>query len=90
MVGFAMAQVLIALAYLIPALVLLFVLACRRYPGERALLAAMEGWRARRRRKRARSDVYVASLRSILPRGGLLIACALAVRPPPALRLAST
>jgi hypothetical protein len=37
----AMAQLLVALAYLLPALILLAALLCRRYPGERVLLRAI-------------------------------------------------
>jgi hypothetical protein len=70
-----------ALAYLLPAVVLL--LAVRRYPGERTLLALL-GRRGRRRR-----PIAVASRRQrprpMLPRGGRLLASSLAVRPPPAL-----
>jgi hypothetical protein len=73
-----------AVAYLIPALLLLPALLARRYPGERALLAFI----GERRRRRSRSGVRVAPPsprpRAVVPRGGRLIAFALAVRPPPA------
>jgi hypothetical protein len=65
-----------------PALALAAVLFARCYPGERLLLAAT----ARRRTRRLRPASVLAPLRPTLarvPRGGLLIACELAVRPPP-------
>lgn len=69
--------------YLAPALLLAVVLAARRYPGERLLAR----W-ARRgpRRRRAAVPRCLPSGRVCLasvPRGGLLMARALAVRPPP-------
>ena len=84
--GFS-APLLEALAYLLPALGLLVVLHARRYPGERALLAAIApspGRKALRQPGRR----WKAPLRVMFPRGGRLIACSLAVRPPPR-RLAS-
>lgn len=80
--------VLTALAYLIPALALFAVLVCRRYPGERALLAVIARRRDRRRRPRLLSTVARIFPAVLLPRGGRLLGCALAVRPPPAARLA--
>jgi hypothetical protein len=72
-----------ALAYLLPALLLLLALAARRYPGERALLALI----VRGRRRRAHVDALLRPRpRALLPRGGRLIATSLAVRPPPAFR----
>lgn len=71
---------------LAPALVLVALLLLRRYPGERLLVAT---------RKRAREHHHARPRayrpphpRPFLmaPRGGLLMAFALAVRPPPALR----
>jgi hypothetical protein len=79
----ASAPALQALAYLLPALLLLSALWARRYPGERALLAAIvapgpgSGSGADAARQTA------PALRALLPRGGRLIACSLAVRPPP-------
>jgi hypothetical protein len=74
-----------ALAYLAPALLLLLVLAARRYPGERALLALMRERSAPARSRRPRSAPQLPSPRAYLPRGGDLLATSLAVRPPPAL-----
>jgi len=83
-----MAQLLPALAYLAPALMILAVLAFRRYPGERVLAAALERRRDRRGRARApRGAVRKRTPRALVARGGRLIGCALAVRPPPPLRL---
>jgi len=65
-----------------PALALATVLFARRYPGERLLLAAG----TRRRTRQLRPARVLAPLRPTLarvPRGGLLIASELAVRPPP-------
>jgi hypothetical protein len=73
-----------AVAYLLPALLLLPLLLARRYPGERALLALL----GQRRRRQAHSGVRLAPPglrpRAVVPRGGRLIASSLAVRPPPA------
>jgi hypothetical protein len=65
-----------------PALALAAVLLARRYPGERLLLAAT----TRRRGRRRRAALALPPLRPLLlrvPRGGLLMAAQLAVRPPP-------
>jgi|GEM_PF-907473 len=73
------AALLQALAYLLP---LLAALATRRYPGERALLEAIASRRGHRGRvspaRSARSHPRV-----LVARGGRLIACSLAERPPP-------
>lgn len=74
------------LAYLSPALLLLLVLAARRYPGERALMALMDGRRGPRRHGHDEDNAYPRRSRAVVPRGGLLIATSLAVRPPPAHR----
>jgi hypothetical protein len=72
-----------ALLYLLPALLLLVLLIARRYPGQRQLVALArkkrEAWP--RRPGLAPRPPRVATT---LPRGGLLIACSIAVRPPPA------
>jgi hypothetical protein len=82
-----MAQLLPALAYLAPALTILALLALRRYPGERALVARLERRRDRGGRTRApRGAARSRAARALLPRGGRLIGYALAVRPPPRLR----
>jgi hypothetical protein len=74
--------VLEGFAYLLPALLLLGVLRTRRYPGERALVSIMAPPvpRPARESRGARPRAVSAGL---LPRGGRLIGCALAVRPPP-------
>ncbi len=74
-----------------PALLLALALLGRRYPGERLLLAALAG-RSRHRRRRAQPSARRPSRGrgdGRVPRGGLLIAFALAVRPPPAAPAAS-
>jgi hypothetical protein len=73
---------------LAPALLLALALLARRYPGER-LLATLAG---RERRRRVRPGPIRSSSRSAeihVPRGALLMAFALAVRPPPATPAAS-
>lgn len=73
---------------LLPALALAAPLLLRRYPGERVLA----GLRASRRLRwpRPRSSVPLAArMFAVAVHGGLLIARSLAVRPPPALLLAS-
>ena len=72
--------------YLGPLLVLLVPLAAGRFPGEGALLRLGRGGPARGAARRPVGDVLAARAPSrLLPRGGRLIATALAVRPPPAL-----
>jgi hypothetical protein len=70
--------------FLAPALLLLFPLLCGRYVGEHQVARFAAAWGARRRPARG----ALGSPRSIalrpVPRGGRLIACSLAVRPPPA------
>jgi hypothetical protein len=77
-----------ALAYLLPPALLLLALVACRYPGERVLLALI----GRGRHKRTCTDsggvARTARARVMVPRGGLLIASSLAVRPPPAPRVA--
>jgi hypothetical protein len=65
----------------LPALVLPALLAVRRYPGERVLAVLSEPRRERRRRPRSRKAP--ARPQILMPRGGLLLARSLAVRPPP-------
>ncbi len=71
-----------AAAFLAPALMLLLLLARGRYPGERALLAV-----ARRAHARAPLEATPAPMRlaASIPRGGGLLASALAGRAPPPL-----
>jgi hypothetical protein len=71
------------LFYALPLLVLLVALLLGRYPGERLILAV-----ATRRRRRRRRLVRLGSRRALLgstkvPRGGDLLARALAGRAPP-------
>ncbi len=81
---------LAAVAYLLPPLLLLLVLALRRYPGERALLAVIER-RARRLPRTVCGPIVPRPRpRAVFPRGGRLIASSLAVRPPPAIGAVST
>jgi len=72
------------LAYLLPPLLLLLALSMRRYPGERALLAVMEGNRGPMLDTVAEPVPRQLRRCPALPRGGRLIATSLAVRPPPA------
>jgi hypothetical protein len=91
--GFALASALVvvgslvglagALAYLLPPLLLVAALLLRRYPGERALLAVIARARRDSRRQRLRVVMPAGAGAVALPRGGRLIACSLAVRPPP-------
>lgn len=77
---------MVALLYLLPALAVAILLLARRYVGERRLLAFL----ARRKpepRPRACS-MWRSAPRARVPRGGLLIACSMAVRPPPSLLVA--
>jgi hypothetical protein len=71
-----------------PALVLLVVLALRRYPGER-ILAVLTARRGRHRAWARTSSQPPRSADIASPRGGLLLARSLAVRPPPATLAAS-
>lgn len=70
------------LLYLAPALLLLAALVCGRYPGERLLDALV-----RRRWPALRHEVRAATRRLLplrsFPRGGVLLAMALAGRGPP-------
>jgi hypothetical protein len=72
-----------AIAYLLPALLLLLALAARWYPGERALLRRIDARRGRGRRVCEAASRSRQRPRSLLPRGGRLIGSSLAVRPPP-------
>lgn len=66
----------------LPALLLPLLVVLRRYPGERILVVLSV---ARRTRRRVARSLMPARGRATcpLPRGGLLLACSLAVRPPP-------
>ena len=73
-----------AALYLLPAILLLFALRARRYPGEHALLAVIVR-RGSRRRVAIAPRSYRARPRVALARGGDLLGRELAVRPPPQL-----
>jgi hypothetical protein len=73
---------------LLPALALAVSLLMRRFPGER-LLAQCVGARDTPRPRPRSSSSDTGRAFTVAPHGGLLIGCALAVRPPPALRPAS-
>jgi hypothetical protein len=66
----------------LPALALLALMALRRYPGEHVLATLAAARRASPRRAVSNRPL-VPSVEQLLPRGGLLLATALAVRPPP-------
>jgi hypothetical protein len=70
--------------HLAPALVLFAALLARRYPGERHVVALTV--RGRRPRRRGRAAIVLVTPRPSRsrPRGGLLLASALAERGPPA------
>jgi hypothetical protein len=70
-----------SLLYLAPALLILIPLAFDRYPGERLLLAVIAG--PARQISHPRTPPRRLALRSLLPRGGALLASALAGRGPP-------
>ena len=70
------------LLILLPALLLGSVLCARRYPGERLLLRYRR-CRGPRAQSVLASSAAIPTDRRWMPRGGLLIAFALAVRPPP-------
>jgi len=75
--------VIFGLLCLLPALLLAAPLLLRRYPGERLLVRL--GGRPRRRRPRPSAAPHVRPTPATrVPRGGLLMGFALAVRPPPA------
>jgi hypothetical protein len=73
---------------LLPALALTAPLLMRRFPGER-ILAERVGARDTLRLRPRSSSSYTGRAFTVAPHGGLLIGCALAVRPPPALHPAS-
>jgi len=73
----------------LPALVLPLLLALRRYPGERILVVLSTARRKSRLRPRSSTPVQ-GRAQVATPRGGLLLACSLAVRPPPGASLAAS
>lgn len=72
-----------ALLYVLPALLLFGVLLAGRYPGEETLVRMRRPQTRGRRRTVASSKNSPGRHAIVTPRGGLLIAFALAVRPPP-------
>jgi len=77
------------LLHLAPALILVAALLARRYPGER-LIVRLAGSPVRaRRRARPHALKPRVHIVALVPRGGLLLARSLAVRPPPAAARAS-
>jgi hypothetical protein len=88
-VAFALVTLDAAALGVLPALLLTALVALRRYPGERSLARLVA--RVRRLRPRPRASAPSAAVRvAAIPRGGLLIACSLAVRPPPRASLAAS
>jgi hypothetical protein len=67
----------------LPALLLPLLVALRRYPGAR-VLARLRRSRHGRVRRAPFAVASTARFRRVAPRGGLLLAASLAVRPPPA------
>lgn len=74
---------------LAPALLLGATLLLRRYPGERLLTTLAARRQSGRARPQTGAPFSPSRTRARVPRGGLLIAFALAVRPPPAALSAS-
>lgn len=74
----------VAFAYLVPALVLMIPLVAGRYPGERQLARLYRPAAAARSTRPERSMGRRLPIARVLPRGGTLLASAIAVRPPPA------
>jgi hypothetical protein len=68
---------------LLPGMLLACALCARRYPGERALLRCVTRRNSGRRLAQP-ARLAAGPARTRVPRGGLLIGFALAVRPPPA------
>jgi hypothetical protein len=87
---FVAASCIEGLLYLLPALLLVLCLCCRRHPGERLIRALRERCvgkglrRGTHRPIRVRREVRVSG-----PRGGRLIATALAGRAPPVMLAAA-
>jgi len=80
--------VLHAALYLLPAVLLVIPLLVRRYPGERVLIGLRRVERTRWPRPRSSVPTH-RRVALVAVRGGRLIGCSLAVRPPPALYAAS-
>jgi hypothetical protein len=80
--------VLHAILCLLPAVVLVIPLLARRYPGERVLIGLRRVERTHWPRPRSSVPAHRHVVLGAV-RGGRLIGCSLAVRPPPALHVAS-
>ena len=80
--GTAVLGVADALGYLAPALVLLALVALGRYPGEDAYTRRLAG-RFATRRPRAIPLCWTPRVRTLVVRGGVLLAAGLAGRAPP-------
>lgn len=72
------------IASILPVLLLLLPLLARRYPGEARLARLRDVHQQPIRRPRAGNARTPRTTRRIHAHGGLLLACGLAVRPPPA------
>ena len=83
LLGLTLAGVGEALAYLAPALLLGLPLMAGRYPGERPLVRALAGRRRARPRRAPLCAPPGARPTVLIPRGGRLVAAALAGRGPP-------
>jgi hypothetical protein len=86
LLGLAVAALGAGILHLAPALALFALLLARRYPGERHVVALHD--RSRRpRARRPRGSLLPPTPRPahLIPRGGLLLAAALAERGPPVL-----
>lgn len=81
--GVVMSPYLQGFLYLLPALLLFVVLWLRRHPGERLILALRARSAGGRRRRAATPIVTRVRAFVVSPRGGCLIARALAGRAPP-------
>jgi len=77
-----------AILCLLPAVALAIPLLARRYPGERVLVALHRKPHARWPRPRSSANTHRGVVLAAV-HGGLLLGRSLAVRPPPALSLAS-
>jgi hypothetical protein len=86
LLGLELLGVETAFAYLAPALLILLPLLGGRYPGDEALVRASDRRvRSRHRRRRSAAPRPRRRAGGLLPRGGRLVATALAGRAPPAL-----
>jgi len=80
----ALASIDPSILCVLPALSLVLLLALRRYPGENALVA-LAARRSPGPARRIRAGLRLSGRWAgpAIPRGGLLLACSLADRPPP-------